>query len=85
MFSNDGCFFFANPVLLRAKAVKGQPPGGELGLRTYGEVPLENLKSYPVPESIPENDTLSRSQIYLNNTLSFSCFRQNCALQGNLY
>ena len=26
-------------------------PGEVLGLRTYGEVPLENLKSYPVPES----------------------------------
>ena len=27
-------------------------PGGEVvGLQTYGEVPLENLKSYPVPES----------------------------------
>ena len=25
--------------------------GGVLGLRTYGNVPLENLKSYPVPES----------------------------------
>ena len=25
--------------------------GGVLGLRTHGEVPLENLKSYPVPES----------------------------------
>ena len=25
--------------------------GGVLGLRTYGEVPLENLKSYPVLES----------------------------------
>ena len=25
--------------------------GGVLGLRTYGEVSLENLKSYPVPES----------------------------------
>ena len=25
--------------------------GGVIGLRTYGEVPLENLKSYPVPES----------------------------------
>ena len=27
------------------------PPGEVLGLPTYGEVPLENLKSYPVPES----------------------------------
>ena len=26
-------------------------PGEVLGLPTYGEVPLENLKSYPVPES----------------------------------
>ena len=25
--------------------------GGVPGLRTYGDVPLENLKSYPVPES----------------------------------
>ena len=25
--------------------------GGVLGLRTYGDVPQENLKSYPVPES----------------------------------
>ena len=25
--------------------------GGVLGLRAYGEVPVENLKSYPVPES----------------------------------
>ena len=32
-----------------------------LGLRTYREVPLENLKSYPVPESN-----------FLNNTLSFA-------------
>ena len=32
---------------------KGYPRGGGgvLGLRTYGDVPLENLKSYPVPES----------------------------------
>ena len=28
-----------------------QIPGEVLGLPTYGEVPLENLKSYPVPES----------------------------------
>ena len=27
---------------------------------------------------IPENDTLSRSGIFLNNTLPFSLFRQNC-------
>ena len=25
-------------------------PGGVLGLQTYGDVPLENLKCYPVPE-----------------------------------
>ena len=31
--------------------VERTPGGGVLGLRTYGEVPLENLKSYPVPES----------------------------------
>ena len=49
-------------------------------------MPLENLKSYPVPCcQIPENDTLSRSKIFLNNTLSFSFFKQNCVLQGNLY
>ena len=27
------------------------PGGGVLGLRTYGEVLLENLKSHPVSES----------------------------------
>ena len=52
--------------------------GRVLGLRTYREVPLENLKSYPVPESI----TLSG---VLNNTPSFSFFRQNSSLQGKLY
>ena len=41
--------------------------GGVLGLRTYGDVPLENLKSYPVPESksrkwypVPEENFLEQ-------------------------
>ena len=47
------------------------PGGGVLGLRTNGEVPLENVKSYLSQSQIPENDTLSQSKIFLNNTLSF--------------
>ena len=58
--------------------------GGVLGLRTYGDVPLENLKSYLSRSQIPENDTLSWSKIFLNNTLSFSFFGQSCALKGNM-
>ena len=43
-------------------------------------------KELPCPGvKLPENDTLSRSKIFLNNTLSFSFFGQSCALQGNLY
>ena len=59
--------------------------GGVHGLRTYGDVPLKNLKSSLSRSQIPENDTLSRRKIFLNNTLSFSFFGQSCALQGNLY
>ena len=32
-------------------ATPGVGGGGVLGLRTFGEVPLENLKSYPLLES----------------------------------
>ena len=40
--------------------------GGVLGLRIYGEVPLENLKKATLSRSqIPENDTL----LLLSNTL----------------
>ena len=46
---------------------------------------LENLKSYPVPESNSRNNTLYRSKIFLNNTLSYSFFGQSCALLGNWY
>ena len=45
------CFVFVNfiwSVILEAVETRG---GGVLGLQTYGEVPLENLKSHPVPES----------------------------------
>ena len=40
-------FVAAREFQLSAYSVPG---GGVLGLRTYGDVPLENLKSYPVPE-----------------------------------
>ena len=62
-----------------------QTPWGVLRLRTYGDVPLENLKATMSRSQIPENHTLSRSKIYLNNTLPFSFFGQSCAQQGNLY
>ena len=38
-------------ILVEISLVSVEPGGGVLGLRTYGEVPLENLKSYRVPES----------------------------------
>ena len=59
----------------------GPTPGEVLGLRTYGDVQLENLKIYAVPES---NSRLSRSKLFLNNTPSFSFFGQSCALPENL-
>ena len=78
---SEGLHF--DPVLLASViAARG---GGVLGLRAYGDVPLENLKATLSRSQIPENDTLSRSKSFLNNTLSFSFFRQSCALQGNLY
>ena len=39
-------------------------PGEVLGLRAYGEVPLENLKATLSRSQIPENDTPSRSKIF---------------------
>ena len=59
--------------------------GGVLGLQTYGDVPLENLKATLSRSQILESDTLSRSKIFLNNTLVFSFFGQSSALQGNLH
>ena len=44
------------------------------------EVPLENLKSYGVPEPDSLKAILSRSKIFLNNTLSMSFFKETCAL-----
>ena len=38
--------------------------GGVLGLRTYREVPMENPKSYPVPES---NSCIPTSEMFFMN------------------
>ena len=51
------------------------------GTRRWKIIKAALFRSSP----IPENDTQSRSKIFLNNTLSFSFFGQSCAPQENLY
>ena len=42
---------FSDITFSKAPEAALPQPGGVLSLRTYGEVPLENLKRYSVPES----------------------------------
>ena len=62
--------------LAEGSQVRGGGGGGVIGLRTYGDVLLENLLS---PSQIPNIISIS-SIISLNNTLSLSFFKQNCLL-----
>ena len=69
--------FLHNNYHERQTSVRAEFPGGGgggvLGRRTYGEVLLENVKSTLSRSQIPENDSLSGSKIFLNNTQTKLC------------
>ena len=58
---------------------------GVLRLRTYREVHLENLKKILSWSQIPVNDTLSRSKIFKDNTLSLSSVKEISVLHRDFF